>query len=58
MFKMADGEHDKDAARQAIEQIREKGYVEKYRGRNESVHLIDITFGRDRSPAAVKVVPV
>ena len=57
-FKMADGEGDRDAAaRQAIEQIREKGYAEKYRDRNEPVHLIGVAFGRDRSPAAVKVVP-
>ena len=57
-FKMADGEDDRDAAaRQAIEQIREKGYAEKYRDRNEPVHLIGVAFGRDRSPAAVKVVP-
>ena len=57
-FKMADGEDDRDAAaRQAIEQIREKGYADKYRDRNEPVHLIGVAFGRDRSPAAVKVVP-
>ncbi len=57
-FKMADGEDDRDAtARQAIEQIREKGYAEKYRDRNEPVHLIGVAFGRDRSPAAVKVAP-
>ncbi len=57
-FKMADGEDDRDAAaRQAIEQIREKGYAEKYRNRKEPVHLVGVAFGRDRSPAAVKVVP-
>ena len=57
-FKMADGEDDRDdAARQAIEQIREKGYADKYKNRNEPVHLIGVAFGRDRSPAAVKVVP-
>ncbi len=57
-FKMADGEDDRDAAAgQAIEQIREKGYADKYRDRNEPVHLIGVAFGRDRSPAAVKVVP-
>ena len=56
-FKMADGEGDQEtAAQQAIEQIQEKGYVEKYRDRNEPVHLIGVAFGRDRSPAAVKVV--
>ena len=57
-FKMADGKDDRDdAARQAIKQIREKGYAEKYRDRNKPVHLIGVAFGRDRSPAAVKVVP-
>ena len=57
-FKMADGEDDRDAAaRQAIDQIREKGYADKYRDRNEPVHLIGVAFGRDRSPAAVTVVP-
>ena len=56
-FKMADGEDDRDAAaEQAIKQIREKGYAEKYKNRNEPVHLIGVAFGRDRSPAAVKVV--
>ena len=57
-FKMTDGEDDRDAVAQlAIDQIREKGYADKYRDRNEPVHLIGIAFGRDRSPAAVKVVP-
>ena len=57
-FKMADGEDDRDAAaRQAIEQIRVKGYAEKYRDRKEPIHLIGVAFGRDRSPAAVKVGP-
>ena len=57
-FKMADGEDDRDAAaRQAIDQIREKGYADKYRDRNEPVHLIGVAFGRDRSPAAVTVIP-
>ncbi len=56
-FKMADGEGDRDvAARQAIEQIREKGYAEKYKDRNQPIHLIGVALGRDRSPAAVKVV--
>ncbi len=57
-FKVADGEDDRDAvAQQAIEQIREKGYADKYRDRNEPVHLIGVAFGRDGSPAAVKAVP-
>ncbi len=57
-FKMADGEGDRDAsARQAIEQIREKGYAEKYRDRKEPMHLIGVAFGRDGSLPEVKVVP-
>ncbi len=57
-FKMADGEDDRDAAaRQAIEQIREKGYADKYRDRKKPIHLIGVAFGRDRSPVAVTVVP-
>ena len=57
-FKMADGEDDRDAAaRQAIDQILEKGYADKYRDRKEPVHLIGVAFGRDRGPVAVTVVP-
>ena len=58
-FKMADGEDDRDAAaQQAIEQVREQGYAEKYRDRGEPVHLIGISFSsKDRNLAAVKVVP-
>ena len=56
-FKMADGEDDRDAvARLAIEQIRERGYADKYRNRKEPIHLIGVASSRDRSPAAVKVV--
>ena len=56
-FKMADGEGDRDAVAQlAIEQIGERGYADRYRDRKEPIHLIGIAFGRDRSPAAVKVV--
>ena len=57
-FKMADGEGDRDAAaHRAIEQIQEKGYAEKYRGRGEPIHLIGVAFSQDRSPAVVEVVP-
>ena len=57
-FRMADGEDDRDAAAgQAIEQIRGKGHVEKYRDRNEPIHLIGVAFGRDRGMPEVKVVP-
>ena len=56
-FKMADGDGD-SAAQSAIEQIREKGYAEKYRDRGEPVHLVAAIFSReDRNLAAVKVVP-
>ena len=58
-FKMADGEDSSEpAARSAIEQIREKGYAEKYRDRGEPVHLVGIAFNREgRNLATVKVVP-
>ena len=57
-FKMADGENDSDTAAQlAIEQIRQKGYAEKYRDRGEPIHLVGVAFGRDRSPAAVQTAP-
>ena len=58
-FKMADGEGGGDAAaEQAIGQIREKGYAEKYRGHGEPIHLIGVSFSRkDRNLATVKVVP-
>ena len=57
-FKMADGEGDGDAvAQSAIEQIREKGYAEKYRDRDEPVHLVGVAFDQNlRNLAAVKVV--
>ncbi|MDD9962917.1 MAG: AAA family ATPase [Gammaproteobacteria bacterium] len=58
-FKMADGgEGGKDAAQQAIGQMREKGYAEKYRDRGEPIHLVGVAFSReDRNLADVKVVP-
>ncbi len=58
-FKMADGVEDGDAAaRQAIGQIRERGYAEKYRDRGEPIHLVGVAFSREkRNLAAVKVVP-
>ena len=57
-FKMADGEGDQDtAAQQAIEQIRDRGYADKYKDRKEPIHLIGVAFGRDRSLPEVKVVP-
>ncbi len=57
-FKMSAGEKDRAAAaQQAIEQVRERGHADKYRGRNEPVHLIGVAFNSDRSPAAVEVIP-
>ena len=54
---MADGEGGGDAvAQSAIEQIREKGYAEKYRDRGEPVHLVGVAFDQSlRNLAAVKV---
>ena len=59
-FKMVDEEDKSDSAAQlAIEQIREKDYAEKYRDREEPVHLVAAILSReDRNLAAVKVVPV
>ena len=58
-FKMADGEGDRDvAAQKAIEQMQDKGYAEKYKDRNQPIHLIGVALGRDRSPAEVKVASV
>ena len=56
-FKMADGEDNRDAvARLAIEQIRERGYADRYRNGKEPIHLIGVALSGDRCPAAVKVV--
>jgi len=55
-FKMANEDGGQDAAaHKAIEQIEEKGYAEKYRGRGEPIHLIDVAFSRDRNLAKMKV---
>ncbi|MCY3792863.1 MAG: PD-(D/E)XK nuclease domain-containing protein, partial [Gammaproteobacteria bacterium] len=56
-FKMAATEGGGDAvAQQAIGQMREKGYAEKYRDRGEPVHLVGVAFSREgRNLAAVKV---
>ena len=56
-FKMADQETDSDSvAQSAIDQIREKGYAEKYRDRGEPIHLIGVAFS-DRNVSAVMAVP-
>ena len=59
-FKMADGEGDSDsAALQAVEQIRDRGYADKYRDRGEPIHLVGVPFSsRDRNLATVKVLSV
>ena len=58
-FKMAETEGDGDSvAQQAIGQMREKGYAEKYRDRGEPIHLVGLAFSReDRNLAAVEVAP-
>ncbi len=57
-FNVADGEDGKTAAGQAVGQIRDKGYADKYRDRKESIHLVGVAFSsKDRNLAAVKVVP-
>ncbi len=58
-FKMSDTDsNSEDTAQQAIEQIQEKGYADKYRSQNQPIHLIGIAFSaKDRNLAAVKVIP-
>ncbi len=58
-FKMSDTDsNSEDTAQQAIEQMQEKGYADKYRSRNQPIHLIGIAFSaKDRNLAAVKVIP-
>ena len=56
-FKMAgEGEDAKAAMSRAMKQIRERGYAEKHRARNEPIHLVGAVFGRaERNLLAVKV---
>ena len=58
-FKMAETERDGDSAtEQAIGQMRDKGYAEKYRDRGEPIHLVGLAFSREgRNLTAVKAVP-
>ncbi len=58
-FKMAaEGEDAEAAVSRALRQIREKGYAEKYRGRNEPIHLVGVVFGSGGpAPLAVRVEP-
>ena len=47
-FKMADGEEDAAAALDAaVRQMRERGYAEKHRDREEPVHLLGVACGRE-----------
>ena len=56
-FKVAHGEDGKTAAEQAIGQIRDKGYADKYRDRKEPIHLVGVAFSsKDSNLAALKVV--
>ena len=59
-FKMAGAGEDPEAAvSRAMRQIRERGYAEKYRDRNEPIHLVGAVFGRaERNLLAVKVEPL
>ncbi len=58
-FKMSDTDsNSEDTAQQAIEQIQEKGYADKYRSQNQPIHLIGIAFSaKERNLAAVKIIP-
>ena len=57
-FMVAHGEDGKAAAELAIGQIQDKGCADKYRDRNESIHLGGVSFNReDRNLAEVQVVP-
>ena len=48
-FKMAgEGEAPESALDRAINQMRERGYAEKYRDRGEPVHLVAAVFGREQ----------
>ena len=47
-FKMAGGEGESAASAaldEAMAQMKERGYADKYRGRNEPIHLIGLVFG-------------
>ena len=55
-FKMADKADNAELVLEAaLNQIRERGYAEKYLGRNEPVHLVAIVFGgEDRKQLTVR----
>ena len=56
-FKMAKGEENAESATaRAVNQIRERGYAEKFRDRGEPIHLVGIVFGhQEGSLLAVRV---
>ena len=58
-FKMAkDGQDAAVAMTEAMEQMRGRGYADKYRGGDEPVHLISVVFGsRERNLLAVRAEP-
>ena len=58
-FKMAkDGQGAAAAMAEAMEQMRGRGYANKYRGGNEPVHLIGVVFGsQERNLLAVRAEP-
>ena len=48
-FKMADNEAGADSAiNDAMTQMKERGYANKYRGRNEPIRLVAMIFGREK----------
>lgn len=56
-FKLAHGEDGKDAAEQAIGQLLDKGYADKYQERNEPTHLVGVALSaKEGNLAAPKVV--
>ena len=58
-FKTAEeGEETEAALDRAISQIRDRGYAERYRGREEPIHLVGAVFGRkERNLLAVRAEP-
>ena len=48
-FKMAENAAGVDSAiKDAMSQIKERGYANKYRGRNEPIHLVAMIFGSEK----------
>ena len=56
-FKMATDSDGARTAEEAIQQIKDRGYADKYKNRQQPVHLIGIAFGQDsRNISDFKVV--